>query len=103
MEEKTFYTYMLLTEHGTYYCGYTDDIEKRYKKHCDGLGAKYTRANKPIKIAFLESFNDKSSAMKEEIRIKNLKRMEKENLINNFIKNASELYNLARKITLQNI
>ena len=49
MNNKIFYTYMLLTVNNTYYCGYTDDIEKRYKKHLSGTGAKYTKANKPIK------------------------------------------------------
>ncbi len=74
---------MLLTERGTYYCGYTDDLEKRFKLHCEGKGAKYTRANKPIKIVYSKEFNNKSEAMKEEFRIKHLSREEKTELINN--------------------
>ncbi len=81
MYEKKFYTYLLLTENNTYYCGYTDDIEKRYKKHLDGTGAKYTKANKPVKIAYMATFNTKSEAMKEEYRIKKLSRADKEKLI----------------------
>lgn len=84
MSEKTFYTYLILTENNTYYCGYTDDIEKRYKKHQEGSGAKYTKANKPVKIAYLEEFTTKSEAMKEEYRIKHLSRQEKEKLVKNF-------------------
>ena len=84
MCEKVYYTYLLLTENNTYYCGYTDDIEKRYKKHQEGSGAKYTKANKPVKIAYLESFKTKSEAMKEEYRIKHLSRTEKENLVKSF-------------------
>ena len=84
MSEKVYYTYLLLTENNTYYCGYTDDIEKRYKKHQEGSGAKYTKANKPIKIAYLESFKTKSEAMKEEYRIKHLSRTEKESLVKSF-------------------
>lgn len=80
--DKTYYTYILLTESGTYYCGYTDDLEKRFKQHCEGKGAKYTRANKPIKIVYFKEFDNKSDAMKEEFRIKHLKREEKTNLIN---------------------
>ncbi len=80
--DKTYYTYILLTESGTYYCGYTDDLEKRFKQHYEGKGAKYTRANKPIKIVYFKEFDNKSDAMKEEFRIKHLTREEKTNLIN---------------------
>ena len=50
--EKKYYVYMLLTEKDTLYCGYTDDVEKRFKAHLEGKGAKYTRANKPLKIVY---------------------------------------------------
>ncbi len=79
---KKYYVYILLTERNTYYCGYTDDVEKRYKAHLDGSGAKYTRANKPTKLLWFKAFNTKSEAMKEEHRIKKLSRTEKETLIN---------------------
>ena len=84
MNKKKYYTYLLLTTRNTYYCGYTDDIEKRYIKHVFGQGAKYTRANKPLKIAYLAEFKTKSDAMKEECRIKKLTRKEKEVLVNGF-------------------
>lgn len=72
-----FYVYMLLTERNTLYCGYTDNVEKRFEKHLSGEGAKYTRANKPIKIVYQAEFQNKSEAMKEEARIKKLKRNDK--------------------------
>ena len=75
--EKKYYTYVLLTENNTLYCGYTDDVEKRYEKHLSGKGAKYTRANKPVKIIYTAEFETKSEAMKEECRIKDLTRQEK--------------------------
>lgn len=77
MEDKKYFTYVLLTENNTLYCGYTDDVEKRFEKHKSGEGAKYTRANKPVKILYTACFDTKSEAMKEEHRIKNLKREEK--------------------------
>ena len=79
--EKKYYAYILLTERNTYYCGYTDNVEKRYKAHTEGTGAKYTRANKPIKLLWTAEFETKSEAMKEEARIKKLSREEKEKLI----------------------
>lgn len=76
-----YYTYLLLTEKGSFYCGYTDNIEKRFQKHLSGKGAKYTRANKPVKIAYSKEFETKSDAMKEEARIKKLSHCQKLELI----------------------
>lgn len=59
----------------------TDDVQKRFKAHLEGHGAKYTRANKPVKVVWQKEFLTKSEAIKEECRIKNLSRIEKEKLI----------------------
>ena len=69
MGEKHF-VYILETENNTLYCGNTDDVEKRYQAHLEGKGAKYTRANKPIKLLWQKEFETKSEALKEEYRIK---------------------------------
>ena len=69
MSERHF-VYILQTERGTLYCGYTDNVEKRFLAHLEGKGAKYTRANKPVKIAWQKEFPTKSEALKEEYRIK---------------------------------
>ena len=80
--DKSYYVYILLTQRDTLYCGYTDDVEKRFKKHCEGKAAKYTRANKPLKIVYQKAYPNKQEAMKEECRIKKLSRKEKLKLIN---------------------
>ena len=74
---KEYYVYILLTENDTFYCGYTDDINKRFDAHKSGKGAKYTRANKPIKIIYQKALKTKSEAMKEDYRIKQLTKEEK--------------------------
>lgn len=79
---RKFFTYILLTENDTFYCGYTDNIEKRFKAHCEGRGAKYTKANKPVKILWHKEFDNKIDAQKEEYRIKHLTRAKKLDLIN---------------------
>ena len=79
---RKFFTYILLTENDTLYCGYTDNIEKRFKAHCEGRGAKYTKANKPVKILWQKEFDNKIDAQKEEYRIKHLTRAKKLDLIN---------------------
>lgn len=79
---KKHYVYILLTENNTLYCGYTDDVEKRFAAHLDGKGAKYTKANKPVKILWQKEFATKQEAMKEEYRIKHkLSRQDKLKLI----------------------
>lgn len=81
--DKKYFVYILLTEQNTYYCGYTDDVQKRFEAHLKGFGAKYTKSHKPVKILWTKEFNSKSEAQKEEYRIKHtLTRKQKEILIN---------------------
>lgn len=80
--DKKYYTYIILTEKNAFYCGYTDDVKKRFQAHLEGKGAKYTRANKPVKLVYQKEFDTKSDAMKEEARIKKLTHQEKLKLIN---------------------
>lgn len=75
------YTYILECEDGSYYTGWTNNLEKRYEAHCKGVGAKYTKAHKPIRIAYYEEHEDKIVAMQREYYIKHLTRKEKEELI----------------------
>jgi len=82
MIDKKFYVYILLTENNTLYCGYTDDVQRRFELHKSGKGAKYTRANKPIKIVYTREFDTKSEAQKEEFRIKHLPKLKKLELCN---------------------
>ena len=83
-----YWTYILITEKGTLYTGVAIDVEKRFQEHLSGStkgnkGAKYTNSNKPVKIVYKKQFDSKSLAMKEEWRIKHLKRKEKLKLIEN--------------------
>ncbi len=81
--ERKYYVYIILTVNNKLYCGYTDDVEKRYKLHCSGKGAKFTRANKPLKLVYSKAYKTKQQAQKEEYRIKHLSRKQKELLIDN--------------------
>lgn len=75
------YTYILECADGTYYCGWTNDLEKRVKVHNEGKGGKYTRARLPVKLVYNEEFDTKEEAMSREWQIKQLSRREKEKLI----------------------
>lgn len=78
---KTSYTYILECSDGTYYTGWTNDIDKRIKTHNAQKGGKYTRTRTPVKLVYLEEFDTKQQAMSREVKIKQLSRREKEELI----------------------
>ncbi len=76
------YTYILECCDGTFYCGWTNDLENRIKAHNEGKGARYTKPRRPVKLVYYETFDTKEEAMKREYRIKQLTRAQKEKLIN---------------------
>lgn len=74
------YVYILKCEDGTYYTGWTNDLEHRYRAHLTGHGAKYTRAHKPIALVYAECYDTKREAMAREYAVKQLTHHEKERL-----------------------
>jgi len=79
-----YYLYILKCADKTLYTGITVDLDRRIEEHNDSkLGAKYTRARRPVKLVYSKKFRNRSSASKEESRIKNLSREEKLGLIKN--------------------
>ena len=66
---------------GTYYTGYAVNVKSRIKAHNNGKGAKYTRARRPVTLKYTESFDTKSEALKREYAIKQLTRVQKEELM----------------------
>lgn len=75
------FTYILECADGTFYTGYTTDIEKRLATHNSGKASKYTRGRLPVKLVYLEECKDKETAMSREWHIKQLSRVEKIKLI----------------------
>ncbi len=81
VEEKENYTYILKCRDGSYYTGWTNDLEKRVKAHNLGKGARYTRSRRPVSLVYYECFSCKEEAMHREWEIKQMSRREKENLV----------------------
>lgn len=75
------YTYILECRDGTYYTGWTNNLEKRLMDHTEGRGAKYTKARIPVSLIYYEEFQTKEEAMRREYAIKHMNRNEKANLI----------------------
>lgn len=88
MVMKMFYVYILKCGDGSFYCGYTVDVKKRFEKHKSGMGAKYTRSRMPLEIVYVEEFETKSDALKRECEIKKMKRHQKEELIKDYCCNV---------------
>ena len=68
---------MLLCADGSVYSGYARDVDERIKVHNSGRGAKYTRSRLPVELAYCESFDTKSEAMKREAEFKKLSHAQK--------------------------
>ena len=82
-ERNKNYTYILRCSDGTFYTGWTNNLEKRLKAHNEGRGARYTKTRRPVGLAYYEVFRSREEAMRREYEIKQLTRKEKENLIYN--------------------
>lgn len=77
-----FFVYILKCKDGTLYTGITTDVARRVAEHnTSKLGAKYAKARRPVKLVYTKKFMNRSTASREEARVKNLNRKEKLNLI----------------------
>ena len=75
------YAYIVECADGTYYCGYTNDLEKRIETHNRGKGAKYTKPRLPVVLVYFEEFETKEEAMSREWHLKQLSHAQKKALI----------------------
>jgi len=82
MEAKQFIVYILRTSSNTLYIGQTNNLEKRLKEHKEHKrGAKYMRAFDSFELVYTEEFGTRSEAMKREIQLKRLTKLQKESLL----------------------
>lgn len=75
-----YFVYMLRCADGSYYSGYTTDVERRERVHNEGKGAKYTRSRLPVYVVYREVCADKGAALRRERALKRLTHREKEGL-----------------------
>lgn len=73
----SWYLYLLECNNGAYYAGITNNLEARFSAHLSGKGARYTRANPPIKIIASKLYANRSHASIAEAQLKNLPRHKK--------------------------
>ncbi|AJI55921.1 type I restriction modification DNA specificity domain protein [Francisella philomiragia] len=76
--DKSWFVYVLLCqpssndeeENYTFYKGITNDLYRRFYEHYKGVGAKYTKVHKPIKVIHWEEFDSQEEAAKREKELK---------------------------------
>ncbi|WP_395718422.1 GIY-YIG nuclease family protein [Prosthecobacter sp.] len=75
---KKWCLYVLLCSDGTFYCGITNDLQRRVARHNAGKGARYTRGRGPVKLLRCWTQRNHSAALKAELAFKRLSRTAKE-------------------------
>ena len=80
---KAYFFYVLYTDDGYFYGGFTDNVMRRLATHEAGKGAKFTRVKSrhPLQLIYQESFETKSDALKAEAAFKKLTRPQKETFL----------------------
>lgn len=68
----SWHLYLIACADGTLYAGITTDVERRFREHISGKGARYTRSHKPIRLVTSRLFGSRSEALKAELAIKRL-------------------------------
>ena len=81
----TCYCYILECADGTYYTGWTTDPGRRVTQHNKGIGAKYTSVRRPVKLVYLEAQPTRTEAMKRELAIKKMRRVQKSKLVEGYV------------------
>lgn len=65
---KQLFIYVLKLEKGKFYIGKTDDVQRRFKEHCEGKGSGWTRQYKPNKIVSSMPQKDEFHELNETLR-----------------------------------
>lgn len=62
--------YLLRCRDGSLYSGIATDVERRFREHAAGKGARYTRAHPPECVLASRAYPDRASASRAEHRLK---------------------------------
>ena len=73
--------YIVRCADGTFYTGYAMNLEQRCAAHNEGRGARYTAGRRPVTVVYSETCESVGDALRREHALKQLKRSEKEALI----------------------
>lgn len=73
-----YYLYLVRCSDDSLYAGITTDVVRRVKEHNGSpVGAKYTKARRPVSLVYQQAYPNRSAALKAEAAIKKLPRSAK--------------------------
>jgi putative endonuclease len=75
------FVYLVRCSDYSLYCGSTTNTERRVQEHNEGIGSRYTRSRRPVRLVWSIVAGSKSQAYKEELRIKRMKKDAKEAMV----------------------
>jgi putative endonuclease len=70
---RPWFVYLIECRNGTLYTGISPDVAARYAAHAAGRGARYTRANPPLRLLGCIACSDRAAAGRAEYRIRRLR------------------------------
>jgi len=70
--DRSWSVYLIECTDGSIYTGIAVDVKARFDAHCAGKGARYTRSHPPSRLLASTVYPDRSTASREEYRIKQL-------------------------------
>ena len=85
--KSNYWVYIVKCRDGTYYTGYTNNLENRIKEHNSGNGAKYLRGKLPVKLVYAKKYRYYKNTLRRERNIKKMTREQKERLIKAYERN----------------
>ena len=89
---STYYVYILKSlKDGKFYTGCTACIEKRLAQHNNGR-VRSTKARRPLKLVYWETFATRSEAMRRERRLKRIGKAGKKALVQGFLEHCDDIY-----------
>lgn len=81
---RFYYVYIIRCSDNVLYIGFTNNIERRIIEHnFERIKSSFTYKRRPVKLVFLQEFNDVVQAIRFEKQIKKWTRAKKEALIKN--------------------
>ncbi|GMT48701.1 MAG: hypothetical protein IEMM0008_0240 [bacterium] len=80
---KDWTVYLLKCSDDTYYCGSTNNLDRRIHAHNMGRGAKYTNGRRPVELLSYRSELTQTQALQLEYQVKRQAKARKIHYLNN--------------------
>ena len=97
---KNYYVYILKCSDDSYYTGVTNNLERRFTEHEEGIDTECcTFSRRPLEVVFYQIYNDIHQAIAMEKKIKKWSRKKKEAIIQDKWETLKELSSCKNETT----